>query len=242
MAGVSSDFKKFFAKNQTAINDVKKAEARVSGVPLPVGLSGVALVTNMKFDKWPDKKDQASGTLVEGFNYCEMELRVTNDPKHQGKVFKKQWTFRQTAKWGPLDWMGQCFDDLENIGLPRELRENFEDPQQLVDFFMKDSYNVCFNVVANNYTDNKGNAVQGKQVNLDAYEPNTGTHDNSVAPPETKVETTTTPVVDAAPPVVGAIVKYLGREWTVKDSEDGKVVIVDKNSKTKTVDVADLEK
>lgn len=153
---VSAAFSKFYAKNAQAIADAKKAEARVSNCPVPVGTTGRAIITDMRFDKSKDKKNP-DGTVKEGTDYCQMEFKIIDHPQHSGKTLRKPHYFSNTANATAVDRFEWFLNELEYMGLDRELRIGHDDPQQLVDFFLKEPYTVEFEILAGDprYDDGK---------------------------------------------------------------------------------------
>jgi hypothetical protein len=234
---VSPEFMSFFGRNATKIEQAKQAEARLQNVPLPVGASGTAIVTGFKFDSSKDKQNP-DGTTKVGTPYCEMTLSVIDNEQYQGKPMRKQWWFATTQNMDAATRYEMFLNDLERLGLPREIRTNHESPADLGRYFLEaQGLTFHFNVV-----ENLRNTMDDlKELKLSTME----THipsDDSVAPPMMPSSAPKDPAAvapaaaaPAAPaaapavalPAVGAKVKHLEMDWEVKEvfPASGKVLI-----------------
>jgi hypothetical protein len=92
---VSNDFAKFYGKNQSAIDEAKKAENSMSSGPCPVGWKGKCVLLEAVAEQGKDKKD-ASGATVSGNPRIKMKFGIVDDEKFSGKNFTKYWVFFDT--------------------------------------------------------------------------------------------------------------------------------------------------
>jgi hypothetical protein len=236
---VSAEFMSFFGRNATKIEQAKQAEARLQNVPLPIGASGTAIVTGFKFDSSKDKQNP-DGTTKAGTPYCEMTLSVIDNEQYQGKAMRKQWWFATSANMDAAGRYEMFLNDLERLGLPREIRTNHESPSDLGRYFLEtQGLTFHFNII-----ENLRNTMDDfKELKLSTME----THipsDDSVAPPMMPSSAPKDPAPaapDAAPapapaapaapavalPAVGSKVKHLEMDWEVKEvfATSGKVLI-----------------
>lgn len=168
----------FLGKNHSRIEEAKKAESRANNVPVPIGAQGTCILTDFKMLKSKDKQQQ-DGSVKEGTPYIEMHFRIIDNSEHQGKVLKKQWWFMDSAKMDAAGRFQIFLDDMERLGLPREVRLNHETPAEIGDYFLtKEDVTFHFNVVHNQYN----TLDDQKEIKLSSVQSHIPATD-SVAPP-----------------------------------------------------------
>jgi len=233
----------FFGRNSTRIEEAKQAEARLQNIPLPIGSSGTVIVTGFKFDKSKNKTNP-DGSTKEGTPYCEMTFSVVDHDAHQGKTLRKQWWFASSANMDAAGRYEMFLNDLERLGMPRELRTNHESPAELGSYFL-DQQGLAFHF---QIVENPRNTLDdGKEIRLSTIEDHVPQDDSVVPPsmmsapkdPAAVAATTPAPAqTTAAPspesptaqnnlPAVKSKVSHLGMEWIVEEvfADSGKVLL-----------------
>ena len=235
----------FLGRNATAIEQAKTAESRLSSVPVPLGASGTCIVTGFKFDKSKDKQ-QPDGTVKEGTPYCEITMPIVDHPEHQGKVLRKTYWFANSAKMTQAGRFEMFLNDMEKLGLPREVRTGCQSPAEIGEYFLtKEGLAFHFDIYADQYGDD------GKSIRLATMETVIESNDSIMPPmgmPAPVAAPSPTPAAVAAPvglPEVGATVKYLEQSWKVVDvfPGSGKIQIkgIDNPANEKVVLAANLD-
>jgi hypothetical protein len=238
-SSVSPEFQSFMGRNATAIEQAKAAESRLSGVPVPLGASGTCIVTGFRFDKSKDKL-LPDGTTKEGTPFCEITMPIVDHPEHQGKTLRKTYWFANSAKMTPAGRYEMFLNDMEKLGLPRDVRVGHQSPAEIGEYFLtKEGLAFHFDIYADQYGED------GKSIRLSAMETVIESND-SVAPPMVAPA----PAAPAAAPsgdlpALGSTVKYLEQDWTVMEvfNGSGKLHIrcVDDPSKEKIVLATNLD-
>lgn len=238
-SNVSPEFMSFVGRNATAIEQAKSAESRLSSIPVPLGASGTCIVTGFRFDKSKDKPNP-DGTVKEGTPFCEMTMSIVDHPEHQGKTLRKTWWFSNSAKMTAIGRFEMFLNDMEKIGLPREIRTGHQSPSEIGEYFLsKEGLAFHFDIYADQYGDD------GKSVRLTTMESVIESND-SVAPP-TIAPAAPTPAAAPTPgmPAVGTTVKYLEQSWKIVEcfAASGKVHLkgIDDPSQEKMVLVSNLD-
>jgi len=235
---VSPEFISFLGKNHSKIEDAKRAEARGNNVPLPIGAAGTCIMTGFKLSKSKDKV-QTDGSTKEGTPFIEMELKVIDNSEHAGKTVKKQWWFMDSAKMDAAGRFQIFLDDMEKLGLPREVRMNHESPAEIGDYFLsKEDLTFHFGIVHNQYNtlddqkEVKLTPIQSHIAATDDVNPPSTSHHKPVTSKPAPVDMTPAPAPVAAPvasspglPKVGDEVFYLDQKCKVLEvyPDSGKV-------------------
>ena len=132
---VSSNFNKFLAKNSTAVQEVKKAENTMQTCKMPVGWKGNVIVVGGEADKGKDRKDD-KGQVQEGREYVRLDFNVVNDAEFAGAKCSLYWSFYDSEKATAMDRFQWMLNEMENLGLPREIRESDDTTMEdLLKFF-----------------------------------------------------------------------------------------------------------
>ena len=231
---VSSEFMSFYGRNTTKIEEAKQAESRLQNVPLPIGASGSAIVTGFKLDKSKDKKNP-DGSTKEGTPYCEMTFNVIDNEAYQGKTLRKQWWFATSANMDAAGRFEMFLNDLERIGLPREIRTNYESPTEIGSYFLETpGLAFHFQIIENP----RNTLDDGKEIRLTPMDQHVPQDDSIV--PSSMMQAPKDPAVVSAPavstpapaptptvassqetstalPTVGSSVKYLDMDWKVEE-------------------------
>lgn len=200
MAKVSAAFNKTLGRKASAVEEARKAENTMMTCKMPVGWKGQCVCVDAVADKAKDKKDD-KGNTVEGNDYVRLEFSVINDEQFQGSKFSVLWMFYNTANATWEDRFTWCLNGLENLGLPRTLRENYEDFSEILEHFTKCDEVFDAEVVHNAYRqgDQKEVKVRRAALIVDAS-------DSMV--PEEKPKA-------SSGPRVGGTVLYMGKDWKV---------------------------
>jgi hypothetical protein len=229
-AAVSSDFSKFYGKNQVAIEEAKKAENSMSSGPCPVGWKGQCVLLEAAAEVGKDKKDK-TGNVVAGNPRFRFKFGIVGDPTYQGKTFQKYWVLFQSEKASPMDRLEWFLNECESMGLPREVRVNHTSPDEVLNWFMESE--MVFEVAceSDDYaTDKKAMRVTSPQQAVD------GT--TSMLPSDTPDNYATTATNSSPGEIeVGSTVKFLNSKWTVAERNgDNLVIEKDDNGKVRTRD------
>jgi hypothetical protein len=135
---VSSDFSKFYTQKARAFETAKTAEKQVRGIPVPKGTAGKALIVDFKADK-------AKGS--EGNPYIAVEIEVIEPEEYRGKKFTGAiHSLYDSEKMDAAGRMAICLDDLEDMGLSREVRESHQSIDELAQDLLNTPHYVTFEV------------------------------------------------------------------------------------------------
>ena len=219
---VSPGFNNFMAKNQKAVEAAKEAENTMATCIMPVGWEGQCVCVDAVADQSKDKKRE-DGTIQAGNPYIRLEFQVVGDESYTGKKFSKLWMFNDTAKATAADRFEWCLNEMENLGLPQELRKTFDSIDELLNHFITADVVYECRVVKNDYTrDNKEVKISRSAEDINDTD--------SVMP---TVEETTTKQTE---------VSYLGKVWDVVSQDGDKFVIRSRTTKQeREVNKSDLD-
>ena len=242
-SAVSQEFMSFLGRNANAIEQAKTAESRLSNVPVPLGASGTCIVTGFSFNSTKDKL-QADGTTKVGTPFCEMVLPIVDHPEHQGKTLKKLWWFGDSAKMTSAQRFEMFLNDMEKLGLPREIRSGHQSVSEIGDYFLtKEGLAFHWSIYADQYGED------GKSIRLSTMDTVIEAND-SVMPPmgmpaPAPVAAPTPTAPPAGLPAIGAEVKYLEQSWKVVDvfAGSGKIQIkgIDNPANEKVILASNLD-
>lgn len=233
---VSSSFMSFFGKNQTKIEEAKNAESRLQNIPVPIGATGVCIVTDFKFDKSKDKTNP-DGSVKEGSAYAQIVLNIIDHPEHAGKQLRKTYWFSDSANMTAAGRYEIFLNDMQKLGLPREIRTGHDSPAEIGEYFLqKEGYSLHFEIVQDQYArldDNKGIRLATIEQHIeptDSIAPSVPSPNVPASPSVAPAPTQTAAPSQAAPtalPSKGSTVKHLEMEWTVTEvfPDAGKVSI-----------------
>jgi hypothetical protein len=242
---VSPEFMSFVGRNNTAIEQAKQAESRLSNIPVPLGTKGTCIITSFVFGKSKDKPNQ-DGTVKEGTPFCEIKTSIVDHPEHQGKTLRKTYWFSNSANMTAMGRFEMFLNDMEKIGLPREVRTGHQSPGEIGEYFLnKEGLALHFDV----YPDEKY-GEDGKGLRFSNMDTVIASNDSIMPPTAAPAPTAPTAPV-AAPasvpgvPAVGAKVKYLEQVCEVVEvfESAGKVHIkgIDNPSLEKMVLISNLD-
>lgn len=212
---VSSSFMSFYGKNQTRIEEAKAAESRLQNIPVPIGSTGVCIVTDFKFDKSKDKQNP-DGSTKEGSAFCQIVLNIVDHADHAGKQLRKTYWFSDSANMTAAGRYEIFLNDMERLGLPREVRVGHDSPAEIGEYFLqKEGLTFHFEIVQDQYArldDNKGIRLATIEQHIEP----TDSIAPSVAPAPTQTAAQSQ-ATSTALPSKGSTVKHLEMEWTVVD-------------------------
>jgi hypothetical protein len=131
---ISAKFAKFASKTvKGAFDTARKAESMASGCPLPIGTRGIAVVAEVKCSETKIKGDGTGG-----FPMVMIKLEVESPEEYQGKSITGpglMYVIKDSEKSTEAEAWGRMLDALEGLGLPREIRTEYEDFAQCIDWF-----------------------------------------------------------------------------------------------------------
>ncbi len=227
---VSSSFNKFLAKNATAVAEAKTAENTMMTCKMPVGWKGHCVCVGGVADTGKDRKDD-KGNVQAGNDFVNLDFNVVNDEEYPGAKFSLHWSFYDSEKATAIDRFTWMLNAMENLGLPREVREDPEASMETIigHFIDKDTIYEC-EVVHNAF-------VRGdqKEVKVRLVEAVDGT--SSMSPTSEGA-----PAAGATKLTVGGSVKYMGKEWELVDADGDDIVIKSKTTGAqRNVKASDLD-
>jgi hypothetical protein len=242
---VSPEFMSFVGRNATAIEQAKQAESRLSGVPVPLGTKGTCIITSFVFSKSKDKPNP-DGTIKEGTPFCEIKTSIVDHPEHQGKTLRKTYWFNNSANMTAIGRYEMFLNDMEKIGLPRDVRTAHQSPAEIGEYFLnKEGLALHFDVYADQYGED------GKGLRFSNMDTVIASNDSIMPPMAAPAPAPAAPVAAPAAasvpgvPAVGAKVKYLEQLCEVVEvfEASGKVHIkgIDNPSLEKMVLISNLD-
>jgi hypothetical protein len=211
---VSSEFNKFLSRNAKAIEEAKVAENSMQTCKMPVGWKGNCVCVGGEAGKGKDRKDE-KGNTQEGREYVRLEFSVINSEEYAGSKFVVNWSFWDTEKATAMDRFEWCLNELENMGLPGEIRRSPDTTmEEILGFFINGETVYECEVSHNAYRRGDQKEVKVRLVEaIDGVE--------NMAPTSSH-----TPVA----PEAGTTVKYMGKDWELVDSDGDDLVIKSKTS------------
>lgn len=207
-AKVSADFEKFYGSHAQAVEEAKKAENTMATSPTPVGWKGKCVLLEAVASKSKDKK-QEDGTMRPGNPYVNLKYGIVGDERYQGKTFTKNYTFSDSKNATAGDRFGWFLNTCENLGLPRDIRENHTRLSEVLDWLLTSEQVFECECVPSDYTtDKKDMVVRRGEEAVDtsmSMAPSTSQKDHG--------------------PEVGDGVQFLGNTWTVEERDGANLVI-----------------
>lgn len=223
-AKVSSSFNKFLSKNAKAVEEAKTAENSMMTCKMPIGWKGHCVCVGGEADKGKDRKDD-KGNVQEGREYVNLDFNVVNDDEYAGSKFSLHWSFWDTEKATAMDRFEWMLNEMENLGLSREMRtEESTTIEDIINFFADSDEIFECEVVHNSYRRGDQKEVKVRRI-------------ESVTAGDSVVPTDTSPGIE-----VGGTVKYMGNDWEVTDADGEDLRIKSpKTGNIKSVKVSDLD-
>lgn len=145
---VSTEFEKYFAKKKASFAEAQKAENESRGAPIPVGVTGICVVKDMTATLSRSKK----------VPMITLSCTVESPSEYNGKSFQRTWFISESEKASEADRYEWMLNDLENAGLPRDLRENHEGLVDICDYFISSGNKLDFEIVEDQYSTNNRRA------------------------------------------------------------------------------------
>lgn len=223
---VSADFNKFLSRNAKAVEEAKTAENSMSTCKMPVDWKGFCIVTGAVADRGKDRKDD-KGNTQPGRDFIRLDFNVVNDEEYAGAKFSLMWSFWDTEKATAMDRFEWCMNDLENLGLPGEVRRDPSTTMEdiLAYFTNSDKVYGC-EVVHNSFR--RGDQKEVKVHNIEAID------GVEVMAPEGHAAVST--------PEPGQDVTYMGKAWELVDIDGDDVIVKSKaTGQTRNIKLSDLE-
>jgi len=180
-SAISDKFAKFASKTTRGDFDkARKQESMAGGCPLPVDTRGVCVISEITCTETKVKGDGTGGDPM-----VSIKLEVESPEDYRGKVLSGP-GLMFVIKDGPnstaADAWARMLDSLENLGLPREIRTEYNDFAEVIDWFSDEPRRAEYHVAKDTYTGNQS----GKIVRAHVYVP------------EGEIETAVTPVKEEA--------------------------------------------
>lgn len=224
-AKVSASFNKFLSKNNTAVQEAKKAENTMQTCKMPVGWKGHAVVVDAVADKGKDRKDE-KGNTQEGNEYVRLEFNVVNDEQYAGSKFSLAWSFYDSQNATAADRFTWMLNAMENLGLPREMRESDDTSMDdILNFFLSQDTVYEAEVVTNTYR--RGDQKEVKVHRLEDV--GTGITMSPDTPPTSELKE-------------GQEVKYMGKMWELVVVDGEELTIKSKTTGSqRTIKASDVE-
>lgn len=227
---VSDSFKKFQQKKHNAFDKARKAENTLGGIPMPIDTNFEAQFVGVTADI--DDKGRA---------FVKMDLVVTTPENFTGKKVIGYWMLFDSEKATEADRMAWMLNDLENMGLPREVRETHDDFVSDVLGWFENNTPIVKGRVVKDAQANDGKRIRWSKSATEEHA--ASTTNDMIGAPIKDVPTNKEPF-DAGNIVVGMKVNYNGGEWLV-DEIVGENYVNLKSPRTgkiqSEVSVADLE-
>jgi hypothetical protein len=222
---ISSEFTSALNRKAASVEAARKAENTMSTCKMPVGWHGQAVCVGAEAGKTKDKKDD-KGQVVEGKTFVRLDFNVINDQQFSGAKCSRIWFVYEDHKNSMEDRFAWCLNGMENLGLPRTLRENYKEFEECLEYFTNSDEVFDIEVAATTYS------TDGKEVK---FSRGSVIVDNSTSMvPET---------VKAGFSVeVGQNIKFMGKDgWEVTSVDGTDVTIKSMSSgKERSVSLEDL--
>ena len=203
-SAISDKFAKFASKTTKGEFDKsRKAESMASGCPLPLDTRGVAIVAEISCTETKVKQDGTGG-----HPFVSIKLEVESPEEYRGKSITGpglMFVIKDGQNSTEADAFGRMLDTLEQFGLPREIRTNYEDFAQVIDWFEEVPRRVEYHVSKDTYAGNQS----GKLTRAVAY---VAEGDVPTAEPIIKADTVEDPNAD--------YVMYMGKKHKVLSFKD----------------------
>lgn len=195
---ISAKFAKFADKTTKGDFDkARKQESMAGGCPLPIGSRGIAIVAEISCTETKVKADGSGGDP-----FVSIKLEVESPEEYRGKTITGP-GLMVVIKDGPnstaADAWARMLDSLEQLGLPREIRTDYSDFAEVVDYFTDEPRRVEYNIQEDTY---KGNQ-SGKITRAVAFIP------------EGEVATAESPVVETPIDPDADYCSYLGKRHQI---------------------------
>ena len=164
---ISNKFQKFAAKTTSGTFDkTRKEEARIGGCHLPVGAKGLAIVAKINCTETKPYGDDAGGDPR-----IEITLEVESPEEYRGKKISGSglnFNIKEGEKQSIEDAFARALDALELLGLPREIRTEYKDFSECIEYFEQEPRKIEFTVL-----DDSKNTYNrsGKTVSYSPYIP-----------------------------------------------------------------------
>lgn len=224
-AKVSASFNKFLSKNNTVVQEAKKAENTMMTCKMPIGWKGHAVCVDGVADKGKDRKDD-KGNTQEGNEYVRLDFNVVNDEHFAGAKFSVAWSFYDSEKATAGDRFTWMLNEMENLGLPRQIRESEDTSMEdILEYFIKADAVYDCEVVHNSYR-------RGDQKEVKVRKMDTVATDINMSPDAVPTSSLT----------VGQDVKYMGKSWELVLVDGEELTIKSKTTgSTRVIKSSDVE-
>lgn len=161
---VSADFAKFAAQTTKGkFDEARKAESLAGGCPLPIGTSSTAVIGDIVCTTTKKKEDGTGGDPQ-----ITIKLEVETPEEHQGAILNGSgliFWIKDSANQDKATAWHRFLDALEDMGLDRKVRANYEDFQEVLDYMTKTTRRVDYSVEKDDFKGNRS----GKTVRAIAH-------------------------------------------------------------------------
>ena len=172
---ISDKFNKFAAKTTRGkFDEARKAESAAGGCPIPVGVTGKAVIADIIGSMTADKDG------VPGHPIVTLKLTVETPDEYQGQHlsgFGLKFWIKDSAKRTEVEAWQSMLDSLEELGLPREIREGYESFEEVVEWFKEAPRFVTYVVNDNTYNGKPGKSVSAYMYSEASQETIAGSED-----------------------------------------------------------------
>ena len=162
---VSAGFAKKAAKTTKGDFDkARKGERFGRGIPFPVGTIGTGYVSALICDQTKPEPDGIKHSRV------RVELCVETPESGRGKTLSGIGLMqiikdgRDPEKWSEAMAWGAMLGMLEDLGCPEEITQNYDDFQEVIDWFDNEKRFVNWEITDASYTNYQGKEVVRKGV------------------------------------------------------------------------------
>lgn len=228
---------KFYGKHEKGLQEAKKAENMMQTCAMPIGWKGDVVVVGAVADRSKDRKDQ-KGNTVEGNDYHRIEFQVIGDPDYAGKKASIGASFYTSEKATAEDRYSWWLNQLENLGLPRDIRENHEGAEELLGYFTNSDETFEMEIVKASYVRQGGDGKEVVVRRKDVVDTST-----SMAPPTTTASGTTQ-VQESKTYAEGSQVSFADNPWTVVSFDEANQTLKIKsprNGSVREIKVSELD-
>lgn len=145
---VSDGFKKFEQKRKGAFKKAQEAENTARGIPLPIGTQGDCVSVEMK----------CGTTTKKSTPFINLIVLTTSPADKKDKRCQKTWFISDSEGASDTDRWEWMLNDLENAGLPREIRTEYKDfEKEVVGYFNNNKVRMNYRVVEDQYAQDNVN-------------------------------------------------------------------------------------
>jgi len=160
---VSDEFKNVLNSHQGAIQEARLLEKFMGGLNLPEGTSGTATLVKMKGGQNGPVKDNETGQMISGSHFIEFKSLVNSPEQYKGEIASRRFNLNQTENSSIAQRWGRAYDYMEDMGLPRNIRET-GDIQQMVAWFNQQERSFDYEVEGYDFNGKRSKNFEARGV------------------------------------------------------------------------------